>query len=216
MPRLPKGVPEARHRVQQALRDWGEPADRVEAAALVITELVTNAVQHTAGRRIRCRVMRTPGRVRICVWNRGRGRVPVPPRPADAAVGPRGPRAPQPRRPEPSHLPGQGAAPHGGHRTGGADATGAMEPPRALGADGPDPLGGPDTADGPDGRPGLDGLDHRVGPGDGEEIGDGEGFDDLGLATLAEDGRGLVLVDALAVRWGTRTSLSGRLVWADI
>lgn len=40
-----------------------------------------------------------------------------------------------------------------------------------------------------------------------------EGFD---LASLAEDGRGLMLVDTLATRWGTRTSLSGRLVWADI
>ncbi|HBF79909.1 MAG TPA: ATP-binding protein, partial [Streptomyces sp.] len=40
--------------------------------------------------------------------------------------------------------------------------------------------------------------------------------DAFDLASLSEDGRGLMLVDALAVRWGTRTSLSGRLVWADL
>ena len=33
---------------------------------------------------------------------------------------------------------------------------------------------------------------------------------------LPEDGRGLLLVDALATRWGTNTGVAGRLVWADI
>ncbi|MFE7340019.1 ATP-binding protein, partial [Streptomyces fimicarius] len=32
----------------------------------------------------------------------------------------------------------------------------------------------------------------------------------------SEDGRGLLLVEALAARWGTRAALAGRLVWADI
>lgn len=50
IPRLPRAVPVARHRVQKAMRGWGEPDERVEAAALVMTELVTNAVEHTAGR----------------------------------------------------------------------------------------------------------------------------------------------------------------------
>ncbi|MEU5716299.1 ATP-binding protein [Streptomyces sp. NPDC020403] len=194
-------MPEARHRVQEALRAWGEPADRVEAAALVVTELVTNAVRHTAGRRIRCRVLRSPGGVRICVWNRGRGRVPAPSRPADPGVGPRGPRAPQPRRPEPSHLARE--VPHGPGGTGG-------NAPSAPDADGPDTwdaVGGPDAVDASDGADDLgapDCLDAF------EEL---DGFD---LASLAEGGRGLQLVDALAVRWGTRTSLSGRLVWAVI
>lgn len=152
IPRLPRGVPVARHRVQQAMRGWGEPDERVEAAALVMTELVTNAVEHTAGRRIRCRLLRTPGRIRICVWNRGRRHIPELP----------GPRAEQP-----------------------SDA-----PPEELhGTEGP----GPVTLDGPDG------MD-----------------DGFSLASVAEDGRGLMLVDTLATRWGTRTSVSGRLVWADI
>lgn len=34
------------------MRAWGEPAERIEAAALIVTELVTNAVQHTTTRKI--------------------------------------------------------------------------------------------------------------------------------------------------------------------
>ncbi|MET7870118.1 ATP-binding protein [Streptomyces cyaneofuscatus] len=135
---MPGGVPEARHRVQEAMRAWGEPAERIEAAALIVTELVTNAVQHTSTRRIRCRLLRSAEGVRICVWNRGRARIPAPASPADSAG-----------------LP-------------------VAAPP----------------ADGPDGDDSLD--------------------------CLTEDGRGLLLVDALAARWGTRAALAGRLVWADV
>ncbi|MFD8057930.1 ATP-binding protein [Streptomyces cyaneofuscatus] len=136
---MPGGVPEARHRVQEAMHAWGEPAERIEAAALIVTELVTNAVQHTSTRRIRCRLLRSAEGVRICVWNRGRARIPAPASPADAAG-----------------LPVEAAPP----------------------------------ADGPDGDDSLD--------------------------CLTEDGRGLLLVDALAARWGTRAALAGRLVWADV
>lgn len=173
VPRLLEGVPEARHRVQEAMRDWGEPADRVDTAALVVTELVTNAVQHTAGRRIRCRLLRSPGGVRICVWNRGRARIPAPTRPMDAKTAPHASHAPTPRRPELSHTPGDG--PHG---PGVRDLAQHLDLPGA-----------------PDGSDGLEGTD---------------------IDSLTEDGRGLMLVDALATQWGTRTSLSGRLVWADI
>ncbi|MCX4967770.1 ATP-binding protein [Streptomyces sp. NBC_00654] len=141
---MAKGVPDARHRVQEAMRAWGEPADRVEAAALIVTELVANAVQHTSTRRIRCRLLRSADGVRICVWNRGRAHIPAPTPPGGLA----------------------GPAP-------GAPATDA---PDASGDSGP-----------------------------GAEI-----------AALSEDGRGLLLVDALAARWGTRAALAGRLVWADI
>ncbi|MFH9268556.1 ATP-binding protein [Streptomyces sp. NPDC017546] len=136
---MPGGAPEARHRVQEAMRAWGEPADRVEAAALIVTELVTNAVQHTSTRRIRCRLLRSADGVRICVWNRGRARIPAPATPGDSA----------------------------GLPVGGVPAMGGHE-------------------------------------------------DDDALDRLAEDGRGLLLVDALAARWGTRAALAGRLVWADV
>ncbi|MFI1224732.1 MULTISPECIES: ATP-binding protein [unclassified Streptomyces] len=136
---MPGGVPEARHRVQEAMRAWGEPAERIEAAALIVTELVTNAVQHTSTRRIRCRLLRSADGVRICVWNRGRARIPAPASPAD-----------------PASLPVARVPAAGGHEDG-------------------------------------DGLD-----------------------CLTEDGRGLLLVDALAARWGTRAALAGRLVWADV
>ncbi|MFJ8252404.1 MULTISPECIES: ATP-binding protein [unclassified Streptomyces] len=121
------------------MRAWGEPAERIEAAALIVTELVTNAVQHTSTRRIRCRLLRSADGVRICVWNRGRARIPAPASPGDSA----------------------------GLPVAGVPATGGR-------AD-DDPLDG-----------------------------------------LAEDGRGLLLVDALAARWGTRAALAGRLVWADV
>ncbi len=121
------------------MRAWGEPAERIEAAALIVTELVTNAVQHTSTRRIRCRLLRSAEGVRICVWNRGRARIPAPASPCDS-----------------TGLPFAGF---------------------------------PGTAD-------LEGDD--------------------ALDRLSEDGRGLLLVEALAARWGTRAALAGRLVWADI
>ncbi|WP_031082261.1 ATP-binding protein, partial [Streptomyces sp. NRRL WC-3549] len=133
------------------MRGWGEPDERVETAALVVTELVTNAVQHTAGRRIRCRLLRSAGGVRVCVWNRGRARVPSPSRPLDAGSAPPGPRAPLPRRP----------GPHSGRVARGGAAGGTHAPE------------------------------------------DMDGFD---LASLSEGGRGLLLVEVLAARWGTRTS----------
>ncbi len=121
------------------MRAWGEPAERIEAAALIVTELVTNAVQHTSTRRIRCRLLRSAEGVRICVWNRGRARIPAAGSPGDAT----------------------------GLPVSGVPAAADLE------------------AD--------DALDR-----------------------LSEDGRGLLLVDALAARWGTRAALAGRLVWADI
>ncbi|MEV2246558.1 ATP-binding protein [Streptomyces sp. NPDC049970] len=175
MSRLPRGVPEARHRVQKAMRSWGEPDERIETAALVVTELVTNAVQHTASRRIRCRLLRSPGGVRICVWNRSRRRVSALPRPRDPARGSHAPRAPLPRRPEPHGVPDDGPHP--------ASGTGPVEGPGPVARVAPDAMPDPGCFD---------------------------------LASVAEDGRGLMLVDALAARWGTRSSLSGRLVWADV
>ncbi len=121
------------------MRAWGEPAERIEAAALIVTELVTNAVQHTSTRRIRCRLLRSADGVRICVWNRGRARIPAPAAPGDSAG-----------------LPVAAVPTVSGHA------------------------------------------------------------DDDALDCLPEDGRGLLLVDALAARWGTRAALAGRLVWADV
>ncbi|MFD8957041.1 ATP-binding protein, partial [Streptomyces anulatus] len=88
------------------MRAWGEPAERIEAAALIVTELVTNAVQHTTTRKIRCRLLRSADGVRICVWNRGRARIPSPASPGDSAGHP-GARVPAPDGPDDPdiHLP---------------------------------------------------------------------------------------------------------------
>ncbi|WEH37716.1 ATP-binding protein [Streptomyces sp. AM 4-1-1] len=128
MPGIVEGVPEARHRVQAAMRAWGEPKDRIDTAALLVTELVANAVQHTDSHRIWCEVLHSADGVRIGVWNCGTRCLPAP--------------CPSP------------------------DLTAASS--------------------GPDEVP------------------------------LDESGRGLMLVEALAERWGTGTNPAGRLVWADV
>lgn len=192
IPRLPKGVPEARHHVQETMLAWGEPTDRVETATLIVTELVTNAVQHTTGRRIRCRLLRSAGGVRICVWNRGRRRIPAPSRPpmeattvSDASHAPGGPRGPAG-----PHGP---AVPHGPAARVAADSAEDVE-----------------NMEDPDGPEGLDALKDLGAP---EEPDDPENYP---VDALCEDGRGLMLVDALATRWGTHAALASRLVWADI
>ncbi|MEU5282157.1 ATP-binding protein [Streptomyces asoensis] len=49
LPRRPASVPEARHLVEDFLLTWKCPDDAVDAALLIATELLTNAVQHAEG-----------------------------------------------------------------------------------------------------------------------------------------------------------------------
>ncbi|TFV67188.1 UNVERIFIED_ORG: ATP-binding protein [Bacillus sp. AZ43] len=48
LPPVPTSVPTARHLVLELLRAWGTPHDR-EDAALLVTELVANVVDHVGG-----------------------------------------------------------------------------------------------------------------------------------------------------------------------
>ncbi|MEV0778673.1 ATP-binding protein [Streptomyces sp. NPDC050428] len=52
LPSDPASVPEARRYVARVLTEWGLPADAdtAETVRLIISELATNAVQHTFGR----------------------------------------------------------------------------------------------------------------------------------------------------------------------
>ncbi|WP_405620568.1 ATP-binding protein [Streptomyces sp. NBC_01511] len=52
LPSDPASVPEARRYVARVLAEWGLPgdADTAETVRLIISELATNAVQHTFGR----------------------------------------------------------------------------------------------------------------------------------------------------------------------
>ncbi|WP_329081248.1 ATP-binding protein [Streptomyces niveus] len=52
LPSVPASVPEARRYVARVLSEWGLPGDAetAETVRLIISELATNAVQHTFGR----------------------------------------------------------------------------------------------------------------------------------------------------------------------
>ncbi|MET9669345.1 ATP-binding protein [Streptomyces sp. NPDC006475] len=55
-PRRLQFIPETRHRVEAQLLTWKRPPETVDAAMLIVTELVTNAVEHTDAADIICTV----------------------------------------------------------------------------------------------------------------------------------------------------------------
>ena len=65
LPAVPRSVRTARALVERAVQDWGLPHLR-DTAALVVTELATNAVLH-AGPTLLVEVSRTRGSVRVAV-----------------------------------------------------------------------------------------------------------------------------------------------------
>ncbi|MFH9403239.1 ATP-binding protein [Streptomyces sp. NPDC017638] len=70
LPRQTCAAPEARHFVVDVLKDWGL-LDVLDDAATVVTELVTNAVQHTETPTVRVIVRRMPAdAVRLIVIDR--------------------------------------------------------------------------------------------------------------------------------------------------
>ncbi|MCT2590765.1 ATP-binding protein [Streptomyces sp. N2-109] len=87
MPCTPEGVRQARQHARSTMARWGEPGERTETAALLTTELVTNAVLHGRGPEVRCHLRRRPeGDVQLRVWS-GPGTTVPRPRPArDQAV----------------------------------------------------------------------------------------------------------------------------------
>ncbi|CAM5593683.1 PAC domain-containing protein OS=Streptomyces aurantiogriseus OX=66870 GN=GCM10010251_55200 PE=4 SV=1 [Streptomyces aurantiogriseus] len=64
--RVPEAARHARRFSRRTLRAWGVPADAMDAALLVITELVTNALVHTDGR-VRLDLTLVNHRLRIAV-----------------------------------------------------------------------------------------------------------------------------------------------------
>ncbi|MET8559459.1 ATP-binding protein [Streptomyces flaveolus] len=75
LPREPESSSVARNFVADVLKDWGLAGLR-DDAALVVTELVNNAIRHTGTPRLRVTVCRSPGRVRIGVIDRRPDLVP--------------------------------------------------------------------------------------------------------------------------------------------
>jgi serine/threonine-protein kinase RsbW len=73
---VPEAVEEARRLVRQAVCAWGFEGQS-ETAALLISELVTNAITHTPSRSVRVVVTRpSPSLVRLAVVDRAPGLVP--------------------------------------------------------------------------------------------------------------------------------------------
>ncbi|MEU2422188.1 ATP-binding protein [Streptomyces sp. NPDC007851] len=69
----PRAVGNARRSVGELLGSWGVCDEARDNAVLVTSELVTNAIVHSAGRRIVCRVQATDDRVRIEVEDQNGG-----------------------------------------------------------------------------------------------------------------------------------------------
>ena len=80
---------EARRRVRDAIRSWQVPVD-LDAALLLTSELVTNAVRHEAGHRAQAVVLAiacSRGRLRVDVHDTSRSLPAVAEVPADAETG---------------------------------------------------------------------------------------------------------------------------------
>ncbi|MET8950303.1 ATP-binding protein [Streptomyces sp. NPDC004393] len=65
LPAVPSAVRAARSSVRGLLRRWGTGAGTGDNAVLVVSELVTNVVLHTASERVLCRVSTDGHRLRI-------------------------------------------------------------------------------------------------------------------------------------------------------
>jgi anti-sigma regulatory factor (Ser/Thr protein kinase) len=64
--RVPQAVGHARRFSRRTLRDWGVPQDPMDAALLVVSELVTNALVHTDGQ-VRLDLALVNHRLRVAV-----------------------------------------------------------------------------------------------------------------------------------------------------
>jgi anti-sigma regulatory factor (Ser/Thr protein kinase) len=80
LPAHPASVAQARHLTRARLVGWAVCEDTCDTAALVVSELVTNAIMHTAGEHVVCELHDEDDLVRIGV--RDEGCAPGEPRPA--------------------------------------------------------------------------------------------------------------------------------------
>jgi anti-sigma regulatory factor (Ser/Thr protein kinase) len=82
----PAAAAEARRRVRDAIRSWQVPVDQ-DAALLLTSELVTNAVRHEAGQAVMLVIGCARGRLRVDVHDTSRSLPVVAQVPADAETG---------------------------------------------------------------------------------------------------------------------------------
>ncbi|MFD5068661.1 ATP-binding protein [Streptomyces sp. NPDC058369] len=71
LPAHPESVAAARRLTKTRLDEWHTDDDAREAAVLIVSELVTNAVVHTASSRVLCELRCLDGRLRISVQDQG-------------------------------------------------------------------------------------------------------------------------------------------------
>lgn len=71
LPARAESVARARHLVRDRLAVWRIEGDVTDTAALVVSELFTNAVVHTASGRVVCELRDVGGRLRIAVQDEG-------------------------------------------------------------------------------------------------------------------------------------------------
>ncbi|GHC54391.1 ATP-binding protein [Streptomyces flavofungini] len=83
LPADSRAVGEARHLAREQLKYWGVGAEKRDAAALVVTELFTNALAHTTSDVVVCALKTTSDHLVIEVMDDGSG----PPDPAPREAG---------------------------------------------------------------------------------------------------------------------------------
>ncbi|WP_393062682.1 ATP-binding protein [Streptomyces sp. LN549] len=71
LPAHPESVAGARRLTRSRLDEWRLSDDAYDAAVLIVSELVTNAVVHTASARVVCELRRLGSRLRIAVQDQG-------------------------------------------------------------------------------------------------------------------------------------------------
>ncbi|MEU2022325.1 ATP-binding protein [Streptomyces sp. NPDC016469] len=71
LPALPESVAVARRLTKARLGEWRTGGDTVDSVVLIVSELVTNAVVHTAGARVLCELRCLDGRLRVSVQDQG-------------------------------------------------------------------------------------------------------------------------------------------------
>ncbi|MDK0523344.1 ATP-binding protein [Streptomyces sp. ML-6] len=71
LPAHPESVAGARRLTRARLDQWRMDADTHDAAILIVSELVTNAVVHTVSTRVVCELHRLHRRLRIAVQDQG-------------------------------------------------------------------------------------------------------------------------------------------------
>ncbi|MGQ4485111.1 ATP-binding protein [Streptomyces sp. 372A] len=67
----PESVAVARRLTKARLGDWRTGGDTLDAAVLIVSELVTNAVVHTGSARVLCELRCLGGRLRLSVQDQG-------------------------------------------------------------------------------------------------------------------------------------------------